>query len=195
MRYENFYYTYKMNNEFKDTLAIKYLIKEQELDINNYIVIIGVVNDIEVLDIPEEINGIKVCGIDCEAFCNLKNIKLIKLPSTIERIIGVPFANNSIIEYKNKQYSLSRFMEMYQKEKQEKIYHQLQGFIKIDGKWNKVINVIKKSKNRIVAICKIKEKFSLTDEQAIAILDSKINHISILGTIDLKQKLKELENL
>lgn len=76
----------------KDSKDFKYIFNSKEIEIIEYI---GENEDVEV---PEEIDGIKVTSIGTNAFKNNNNIKSVKLPDNIQIINSSAFENCKALE-------------------------------------------------------------------------------------------------
>ncbi len=73
--------------------------------------------------------------------------------------------------------------------------HILEGLHKCLGNIDKVIKIIKGSKDRDDALIKLKKEFKLSDIQANAILDTKLAQIAKLERMKIEDELKRLKEL
>ncbi len=83
----------------------------------------------------------------------------------------------------------------YDLEKAEERKHIIEGLVKALANIDEVIKIIKKSSDRQDASAKLIDKFLLSDKQAAAILDMRLQRLTSLEVEKLKNELKELEAL
>ncbi|MBR2969570.1 MAG: DNA gyrase subunit A [Clostridia bacterium] len=81
----------------------------------------------------------------------------------------------------------------YDLNKAEERAHILEGLVVAVNNIDEVIQIIKKSQDRQVAMKNLQEKFGLTERQANAILEMKLSRLTGLEIEKLKDELKELE--
>ncbi len=80
-------------------------------------------------------------------------------------------------------------------EKAEERKHIIEGLVKALANIDEVVKVLKKSADRQDAMQNLMNKFELTDKQAGAILDMRLQRLTSLEVEKLKNELVELENL
>ena len=80
-------------------------------------------------------------------------------------------------------------------EKAEERAHILEGLVKALANIDEVVAIIKKSKDKIDAAAKLMKRFILTDRQANAILEMRLQRLTSLEVEKLKAELEELRAL
>ena len=83
----------------------------------------------------------------------------------------------------------------FEKEKAEKRLHILEGLLTAVQNIDETVNIIKNSKNPKEAKANLMKRFNLTDIQAQAVLDLKLQKITKLEVTDLQKEIKSLQAL